>query len=211
VQPEDPSLLVDALSNRVVRSLSPGVWRKLFLRPWQEVMQFAPTQGTLLCAAAQLPSWGTGANVLPELAFLARSHGGELDPCPQATALVRFDDAQAALDMALEMQQMAGDVRFQVGLASGECTLATLQLEGSVLRVLVGGAVDLAEAVTRQATPGTIRLAPETFAQVQDAVVRIGGCMVTTEFEGGCITATSLTLPPRSNAQLSTFAGLGLT
>ena len=33
--------------------------------------------------------------------------------------------------------------------------------------------------------------------------------MVTTEFEGEAITATSLMLPPRSSAQLSTFAGLG--
>lgn len=211
MQFEDPALVLDALSHRVLRHLSASAWRKLFLRPHDEVMRFAPIRGTLLCAAAQMPPWHDGAGVQQEVEFLARSHGGEVDPCPHASALVRFDDPQAALQMALELQQSAGDVRYQVALASGDCLLATLQLEDKELRVLVGGAVDRVEAVMRLATPGSVRLAPETFAHVQDVVLRMGHCMVTTEFEGEEITATSLLLPPRSSAQLSTFAGLGLT
>ena len=211
MQYEDPSLLLDALSQRVVRHLSATTWRKLFLRPVHEVVQFASVQGTFLCAAALVPAWNAGTGAQRDLEFLARSHGGELDPCPQASALVRFADPIDALAMAIELQQTASEVRYQVGIASGECTLATLQLEGMPLPVLVGGAVDRVEAVTRQATVGSVRLAPEAFELLQDAVVRIAGCMVATEYEGDEITATSLNLAPRSNAFLSTFAGLGLT
>ncbi|HEY0826268.1 MAG TPA: hypothetical protein VGD76_20945 [Ramlibacter sp.] len=208
---QDPSLVLDALSTRVLGALSPSAWRKLFLRPHHEVMQFAPARGTFLCAAVQVPAWSAGASMLSELSFLAATHGGELDPCPPATALVRFDDAQAALEMAREMQNMMCDVRFQVGLVSGDCTLASLQLEGRVLRLLAGDAVDRAEAVTRLAAPGTIRIAPETFALLHEDIVGMSHWMVTTEYEGDSMTAASLTLPPRANAHLSTFAGLGLT
>jgi hypothetical protein len=211
MQFEDPSLLLDALSQRVLRHLSVSAWRNLFLRPVEEVMQFSPLTGTLLCAAAQVPAWAPSAGAVRDLEFLAHSHGGELDPCPQASALVRFETAQDALAMAIELQQMTAEVRYQVGLATGECTLVTLMLEGNPLPVLVGGVVDRVEAVTRQATSGSIRLAPETFAQLQDAIARIPGCMVATEYQGEEITATSLTLAPRANAFLSTFAGLGMT
>jgi hypothetical protein len=211
MQSEDPSPLLDALSQRVLRHLSAAAWRKLFLRPVHEAMHFSSVQGTFLCAAALVPAWTAGAGAQRDLEFLARSHGGELDPCPQASALVRFEDPHDALAMAIELQRAASEVRYQVGIASGECTLATLQMEGMPLPVLVGGAVDRVEDVTRHATVGSVRLAPETFEQVQDAVVRIAGCMVATEYEGESITATSLNLAPRSNAFLSTFAGLGLT
>ena len=208
---EDPSPLLDALSMRVLRTLSPGAWRKLFLRPHHEVMRFVPARGTFLCAAVQVPAWSAGGSVQSELSFLAATHGGELDPCPAATALVRFDDPLAALDMAREMQNMICDVRFQVGLVSGDCTAAILQLEGLALRVLVGDAADRAESVARLASPGTIRLAPETFALLQDDIVGMSHWMVTTEYDGEAMTGASLTLPPRASSQLSTFAGLGLT
>ena len=211
MQSEDPSPMLDALSQRVLRHLSATAWRKLFLRPVHEVMQFATVQGTLLSAAALVPAWSAGAGAQRDLEFLARSHGGELDACPQGSVLVSFDDPHDALAMAIELQQTTSDVRYQVGIATGECTLATLQLEGTPLPVLVGGAVDQVEMLTRQATAGSIRIAPDTFELVQDALARIAGCMVATEYEGDALGATSLTLAPRSNAFLSTFAGLGLT
>ena len=211
MQFEDPSPLVDALSQRILRHLSATAWRKLFLRPLNEVMQVADVHGTLLSAAALVPAWSAGTGAQRDLEFLARSHGGELDPCPTGSALVSFDDPHDALAMAIELQQMASEVRYQVGLATGQCTLATLQLEGMALPLLVGGAVDQVDVLTRQASAGTIRIAPATFELVQDAVVRIGGCMVATEYDGDAPGATSLTLAPRANAFLSTFAGLGLT
>jgi len=211
MQFEDPSPLLDALSQRVLRHLSATTWRKLFLRPVHEVMQFAAVQGTVLSVAAQVPAWSAGAGVQRELEFLARSHGGELDPRPQAALLVSFADPLDALAMAVELQQTPSEVRYQVGIATGECTLATLQLEGTPLPVLVGGMVDQVETLTRQATGGSIRLAPATYALLEDAVVRIGGCMVATEYDGDAPGASSLTLAPRSSAFLSTFAGLGLT
>lgn len=208
---EDPSLLLDALSTRVLRSLSPVAWRELFLRPHQEVMRFTPAGGTLLCAAAQLPAWSPDAAVQSELAFLAAAHGGELDPCPPETALVRFADPFAALDMALQMQQMACDARFQIGLVTGDCTQVMVHLDGRTLRMFVGGAVEQAEAVARLAAPGSIRISPETYARVQDAIGSVRSWMLTSEYEGELMTAASLTPPPRPSAALSTFAGLGLT
>ena len=211
MQYEDPSHLLDALSQRVLRHLSASAWRKLFLRPVAEVMQFATVEGTFLSASALAPAWGAGHGAQRDLEFLARSHGGELDPCPAGAVLVSFDDPHEALAMALELQQASGEVRYQVGIASGECMLATLQLEGTPLPVLVGGAIDRVDALTRHATAGSIRIAPETFDLLHDAVQRIAGCMVMTEYDGDEAGATSLTLAPRSNAFLSTFAGLGLT
>jgi hypothetical protein len=208
---DHPSLLLDSLSDRVLRNLSPTIWRKLFLRPHHEVMRFERVGGTLLYARAQVPPWSAGAQVVPELAFLATVHGGDLDPCPPGTALVRFDDARSALNMALDMQQLSGDVRFQIGLVTGEMTLATLQLEDGELHVLLGEAVDRAEAVTRLAAPGSIRLAPETYADVHDPMMDMTRGVLTTEYEEDCMTAVCLTLPPRSNSQMSSFAGLGLT
>src|SRR4249920_796179 len=110
MQFEDPSLMLDALSQRVLRHLSATAWRQLFLRPVHEAMHFASVQGTLLCAAALVPAWSAGAGAQRDLEFLARSHGGELDPCPQASALVRFDDPHDALAMAIELQQSASEV-----------------------------------------------------------------------------------------------------
>jgi hypothetical protein len=206
----DPALL-DALSQRLVRHLPPSAWRQLFLRPGAEVVQFTPVRGTFLCAAAQVPVWASGAESRRELEFLAHAHGGELDPCPQATVLVSFDDPYAALAMAIELQQLGGDVRYQVGIATGECMLAHLNLQGTAIPVLVGGAVDEVETVTRQATAGGIRIAPEAYDELEDALGRIAGCMVAIEYEGDQVDAASVTMAPRSSAFLSTFAGLGLT
>jgi hypothetical protein len=208
---EDPSLVLDALSTRVLQSLSPSVWRTLFLRPHGEVMHFASAQGTFLCASAQMPAWSAEAGVRTELKFLAATHGGELDPCPPTTVLVRFDDPLAALDMAREMQDMAGDVRFQVGLVAGTCTRASLQLPDRRMQVLVGDAVERAGSVARMASPGSIRMAPDAYALLHDSILATAHWMVTSEYEGEDMTAASLTLPPRASSQMSTFAGLGLT
>lgn len=210
MQYENPPPLLDALAQRVLRHLPASAWRKLLLQP-QEALRFQPVRGTLLCASAQVPLWAGGAGAQQDVEFLARSHGGEIDPCPQGCALVRFDDAEDALAMAIELQRLGSEVRYQVGIATGECTQALLQLEAMALPVLVGELVDQVETVTRQATPGSIRLAPEAYASLEAAVQRIAGCMVATEYEDDRIAAASLTLAPRANAFLSTFAGLGLT
>jgi hypothetical protein len=210
MQSVDSIDLLDTLSERVLRHQPVSAWRQVFLRPHQEVMQFSRLSGTWVCVAAQEP-WGVGSGVLSDIELLAGSHGGELDACPQSVALVRFEDAGSALAMARALQDLPCDQRFQVGLASGECTLATLQLNDiELLRVMLSGAADEAEAVARMVAPGSIRLSPETMELVDEVVSVMPGCMVTTEFEGETVSATSLTFTPNFNSQLSTFAGLGL-
>lgn len=208
---EDPSLLLETLSDRVLHHLSPAAWRKLFLRPHEEVMQLAPAHGTFLCATLPGAGWTVGGHTLADIRFLATCHGGQLDPCPEGSALVRFDRPRAAFNMAVEMQQSGVHPRFQLGLASGACTLASLALDDGMLPMLVGGAVERAGAVARLAAPGSIRIAPETFRLLQDEGVDFGCGLLATEYEQEQMTAVSLTPTPHSSAHLSTFAGLGLT
>jgi hypothetical protein len=208
---EDPSLLLETLSDRVLRHLSPAAWRKLFLRPHQEVMQFAPAHGTLLCATLPGAGWGVGGHTLADIAFLAACHGGQVDPCPEGHALVRFDRAQAAFNMAVELQQSGVHPRFQVGLVTGACTLALLALDEGVMPVLLGSTVERAGAVARLSAPGSIRIAPETFGALQEQLVDVRCGVLTTEYEQETMIAVSLTPTPHSTAHLSTFAGLGLT
>lgn len=210
-QIEDRSLMIDALSERVLRKLSTSVWRQLFLQPRHEAMHFERGTGTLLCAQLQAPSWSAGAHLLGELSYLAGSHGGSVDPCPESAALVRFEHPAAALDMALQMQELAGDSPFQIGIVSGACTTAVLHLEGGPLRVLAGAEVRRATEVARLAAAGTIRMDAATYLALQERIGQRRTGVVSTEYEGDEMTAVSLTPPPPSTAYLSTFAGLGLT
>lgn len=211
LQTEDQSLMLDALSERVLRNLSTSVWRQLFLRPPAEVMRLEQGNGTLLCAELHAPSWSAGAHLLADLAYLAGCHGGYVDPCPESAALVRFEHPAAALDMALQMQELAVDSPFQIGLVSGACTMAAFNLEGELLRMLAGAEVQRATAVARLAAAGTIRMDAATYLALQDQIGERRTGVVSTEYEGDEMTAVSLTLPPPSTAYLSTFAGLGLT
>jgi class 3 adenylate cyclase len=152
-----------------------------------------------------------GGHTLADIAFLAACHGGEVDPCPEGSALVRFENARAAFNMAVEMQQSGVHPRFQVGLATGACTVACLALDDGVLRVLLGDTVERAGSVARHAAPGSIRIAPETFGELQEQLVDVSRGVLTTEYEQESMIAVSLTPTPHSTAHLSTFAGLGLT
>jgi hypothetical protein len=204
-------MLIEELSDRVLRSLSTTVWRKLFLEPRESVMHFEQEPATLLCAELHAPSWSAGAHLLSELAYLARRHGGEVDPCPPTAALVRFSNPAAALEMAWQMQQLASDAPFQIGIVTGPCTTASFRLDGGVLRVLAGAEVGRAAAVAALAAAGTIRLDGATYHGLQQEIGGITSGVISTEYEGDEVTAVSLTLPPSSTAYLSTFAGLGLT
>jgi len=69
-----------------------------------------------------------------------------------------------------------------------------------------------AEALTARAAPATVQLAPEAYEKLHDAISQaLGSCLVMAEFEGDVLTDVSLTLPPDPAADVSTFAGLGLT
>lgn len=210
-QTNDQSLMIDALSDRVLRNLSTSVWRQLFLEPGDERMRLEQGVGTLLCAELQAPSWSSGAHLLGELSYLAGCHGGYVDPCPASAALVRFDHPAAALDMALQMQQLASDAPFQIGIVSGALTTAAFRLDGGTLRMLAGDEVQRAGEVARLAAAGTIRMDAATYLALQDEIAQSRTGVVSTEYEGEEITAVSLTLTPPSNAYLSTFAGLGRT
>lgn len=212
IHTEDPSVMLDALSERVLRHLSVTAWRKLFLQnPRSDVMHFEHSSGTLLCAELPGARWRAGAPVLAELSFLANCYGGHVDPCPPTAALIQFDEPTLALDMALQLQEVANDTAFQVGIVTGSFTTAVLRLDGKLLRMLVGAEVTRAAAVARLATAGTIRMGAESYLALQDNIARVPAGVISTEYEDDQMTAVSLTLAPRSTAYLSTFAGLGLT
>jgi hypothetical protein len=62
------------------------------------------------------------------------------------------------------------------------------------------------------AAGGTIALSPDSYAVVREQITReIRDALVMTEVDEGEVTQASILLAPRASAELSTFAGLGLT
>ncbi len=68
------------------------------------------------------------------------------------------------------------------------------------------------EGLTRRAAAATVQLAPEAYEKLQGAISHdLGSCLVMAEFDDDVLTEVTLTLPPDPAADVSTFAGLGLT
>jgi hypothetical protein len=57
-----------------------------------------------------------------------------------------------------------------------------------------------------------VQLAPEQYETLEGTIGHdLGSCLVLAEFDKEVLTEVSLTLPPDVTAEVSTFAGLGLT
>jgi len=204
------SWLLEALSERMLRHHPSASWRKLFIDPaGQDRIVFQDGQGVLLCAHLQDRNMAGSESVRAEFAFIATSHGGELDPCPPGDVLMCFDDPARALAAALDLHQLRGGTRLQVGLAIGERAVAIVDGDGPVLRVSLGAAVDCATRVSRMAPAGTVRLEPAVFELLHERIRELPRCVVSTEYDATGIEAVSLVMAPNASEALSTFAGLG--
>ena len=117
---EDPSLLLDALSTRVLRNLTPVAWRKLFLRPHGEVIRFAAGAPRCCAPPCSRPP-GPTAPASRQAGVQRPARNGEPDACPPATVLVRFEDPFAARWTWRWRCSNWRARRFQIGLAAEQC------------------------------------------------------------------------------------------
>lgn len=203
--------LLEALSERMLRHHSSSSWRKLFLDPRrQQDIRLEQGHGFYVCAHLQDRNMATDPNVQSELSLVAASHRGEVDPWPSGDLLMCFQDPALALHAAVDLQQLVGGIRVQVGIATGPRSVAVIDAGGTTLRVSLGHAVDSAARASRMAPAGTIRMEAGMYERLQDQVRDLPRVVVTTEFDGnGHEEAVSLVMAPRPSEAQSTFAGLG--
>lgn len=203
--------LLEALSERMLRHHSSSSWRKLFLDPRrQDDIKLEPGTGIYVCAQLQDRNIVADPNVQSELALVAASHRAEVDPWPSGDMLMCFQDPALALDAAVDLQQLVGGIRVQVGIAAGPRSIAVVDAGASTLRVSLGQAVDSAARASRMAPGGTIRMESGMYELLQDEIRDLSGCVLTTEYDGeGREEAVSLVMAPRPSEAQSTFAGLG--
>lgn len=211
VASDEKTMLLDEFSGMVRRHFPANVWRSLFDERTGRA-EFGFATRTLLCV--ECPSAGpiTREGVLASLKRMAPRHDGVVDPCAGDFAFVSFADANAALRMAVAVQRLLPRARLRVGLGIGRCRMALCQADGENFLMLLGKERARVEALTARAAPATVQLAPEAYEKLHDAISHdLGSCLVMAEFEGDVLTDVTLTLPPDGSAELSTFAGLGLT
>ena len=120
--------LLEALSERMLRHHPSASWRKLLINPaGREQIVFEDGKGILLCAHLQDRNVAGSASIQSEFAFIAHTHRAEVDPCPSGDLLMCFDDPARALAAALDLHQLVGGTRMQVGLAMGERAVAVVR------------------------------------------------------------------------------------
>lgn len=155
------ALLLEALSDKVLHQLPPAVWKELFLGPERASIRFEERRLTLVHIEMDEPG-GASDSFYRVLQRLNRRHHGRLDPCVDATALATFEDADAAVCMALELQRAAEGVALRIGVASGQCTLAFFRVHGRLWCTPLGAHTQRAAEVAASAAPGGMVISPET-------------------------------------------------
>ena len=208
---EEKNRLLDEFSTQVRRHFPEVVWRSLFSERSGSA-DFGSAQRTLLCVECPAEGPFNRDAVLASLKRLALRHDGILDPCADDFAFVSFPDPEAALRTAVELQRLVPRARLRMGLGSGRCRMALCQAAGHDFLMLLGAERARIEGLTMRAAPGTIQLAPEAYERLHGTISHdLGSCLVLQEFDDEILTEVSLTLPPDVTADVSTFAGLGLT
>jgi hypothetical protein len=208
---DEKSRLLDEFSTQVQRHFPESVWRSLFEERSGKA-GFGSAQRTLLCVECPTEGPFSSDNVVASLKRLARRHEGIVDPCADDFAFLSFADPEAALRTAVELQRLVPRARLRMGLGSGRCRMAVCSAGGQDFLILLGRERARIEELTRRAAPGTVQLAPEQYETLQGTITHdLGSCLVMAEFDNEVLTQVSLTLPPDVTAEVSTFAGLGLT
>ena len=207
---EERNRLLDEFSARLKRHL-PEAWRCLY-EERSGSAKFGSGQRTLVCVECPAEGPFKRDAVLATLGRLAHRHDGTLDPCADEFALLSFGNVEDALRMSVELQRLVPHARLRVGLVSGRSRMAACRAAGRDFFILLGEERARVEALTRRAAPGTVQLAVEAYQALRSTIEHdVGSCILLEAFDGDELTEASLTLPPDPAAELSTFAGLGLT
>jgi hypothetical protein len=162
----EQAMLLEALSDKVLHQLPPAVWKELFLGAGRDSIHFEQRELTLVHADAAAPAGHAGGateRFCQDLQRINQKHGGRLDPYVNATALVTFDDAGAAVRMATELQQAAESLALRIGVVSGPCTLAFFRAQGRLWCTPLGRQPARAAEVAGTAVAGGIAISPESF------------------------------------------------
>ena len=207
---EERTRLVDEFSHQVRRHFPVVIWESLFLERTGQA-HFGTAVRTLLCVECPASGPLTRDGVLAALARLVRTHGGRLDPCSGDFAFVSFAEPAQALRVATELQRAAARARLRMGMLTARCNLARGQVLDCEIVMLLGEQRARAEALAARAAAGTVQMSPETYDALEGMGDALGSYLVMAEFDGDVLTEISLTIPPDVSADVSTFAGLGLT
>lgn len=204
--PENSPLLA-ALSEHLLRNAGAAVWRKVFLRSGNPAIRFERRVLTLLYANALGPGWGVS-----EVEFLAQRFEGWGELCSGDDVLLSFEHPLQALRAALLLQKLGADTGVGAGLTTGLCTIAHFELDGEACRMVLPPEATRPEASARRAPPGTVVIGAETYELLAHCLVdEVRDGLIATECEADRVTQVSITLAPHSGADLSTFAGLGMS
>jgi hypothetical protein len=161
---------------------------------------------TFLCADAPDEGWGAEETAIFANKFGARSlHGHGID------FVLSFTEPATALRAAVVWQRLAAGTRPRVALHTVDCNEHPIEADAHAPSC-VQEAIDLGSRLAMDAAGGTIALSPDSYAVVREQITReIRDALVMTEVDEGEVTQASILLAPRASAELSTFAGLGLT
>lgn len=207
---EERTRLVYEFSQQLRRHFPAAIWRSLFEERTGQA-QFGTAVRTLLCVECPESGPLTRNGVIAALARLVRAHGGRVDPCSDDYAFVSFSDPRQALRVATELQRAAARARLRMGMLTARCNLARGQVADCEIVMLLGEQRARAEALADRAARGTVQMSPETYDALEGMGDDLGSFLVMAEFEGDVLSEISLTVPPDVSADVSTFAGLGLT
>lgn len=201
----DHDVLLELLSERLLDECPPDVWRELFVGPGRDTVRFERGVVTFVSVAGLLPEWSRA-----NLAAAARRFHGHVE-CPGPPPTFAFRDARHALQLAFQLQAESAQA-LAIALLSASCTTAHFRVDRCDGRVTLGSDARLAADRAARTSRGSVYVCGETFRLARRALEwRQRGAIVTKEVEGGVVTSALVTFPPRADAAVSTFAGLGLT
>lgn len=199
------ALMLEALSQRVLRHCDVEVWRELFLGAAYATIRFEVAQRTVVATDAPLDSFSR-----EEAALLATHLGGDVEPSAAVDLVLSFPQPVAALRAAMVLQRLSAGRRVRTSLSTALCTIACYETESGSRRLMVGPELARAEKAVAQAVPGTIVLTAETYALLGDRInEHVPDGLLATELEDETVQQASITLAPHASAPMSTFAGLG--
>lgn len=177
----------------------------LFDRDVQGHIRFASEVTTVLCSDVP-KNWAPR-----EAEMRCQEEGGRSQASSRIGLLVFFDSPRAALTCAIKLlrEQRAHPLRASISTCS--LRYAEFSQSGTLRRLYFGEELARTERTLRGVVPGTLVLCPQSFRSVSPVLpTQAPEAMIATEMIGDELIHAWITLPPHSDADLSSFAGLGL-
>ena len=206
---------LELLSEKLSRHLAPDAWQTLFEGTGRSSILFLRKTVTLMYAQpvelASQPQRQRDSFVA-KVKFLSGRHFGRLDRYSRKAAVVFFEDAHDAVQMAMELQRCSIGFPLRIGVHTVSADVASFWVDGRSQATLIGPETQAAAEVATSAATGSIVISPSTYQLVHDELQGVtNDCLVTEEFMDSDQAMASITPAPMvGGAALSTFAGLGL-